>query len=183
MLFQIVKDLIKRPSRNEPGKSSLEILETAQRYFRTGEIRLAIPSFRRYLEANPFDVGALNDLGCCLAIVGDDAEASALFEKAFSLDDSYIPAAINHAKNLADRQLSAQAMPYLAHAKLYSPNFCATDSVLASILLSRGLTSRARAHARRAWLASFDDLRLANCYLLYTAYDDIDELELAAEHR
>lgn len=37
--------------------------------------------------------------------------------------------------------------------------------------------------AKRAWLASFDNLRLANCYLLNSAYHDIDERHLAAEHR
>lgn len=148
-----------------------------------GDFRAAIPEYRNYLKDFPHDVPALNDLGCCLANTGDDSGAAAIFEQAFSLDDTYLPVVVNHAKSIADRQQSGEALPFLRQAKVYDADFYATDAVLGSIALAMGDAELACVRSKRAWLSSFDSLRLANCYLLNCAYHDTDEGQLAAEHR
>ncbi|BAL26206.1 hypothetical protein AZKH_3922 [Azoarcus sp. KH32C] len=125
----------------------------------------------------------MNDLGCCLSNTGDDSGAAAIFDQAFALNDAYLPVVVNHAKSITDSQRSREALPYLRQAKVYDADFYASDAVLGSIALAMGDAELACRLAKRAWLASFDNLRLANCYLLNCAYHDIEEAQLAAEHR
>ncbi|NMG14908.1 hypothetical protein [Aromatoleum bremense] len=183
MLLRLVKNLFARPATSAHSSKPISTQEQAQTLFHRGDFRSAILAYRSYLEEFPHDVLALNDLGCCLANTGDDAGAAAVFDQAFSLDDAYLPVVVNHAKAIADRQMSGEALPYLRQAKVYDADFYASDAVLGAIALAMGNAELACQRAKRAWLASFDNLRLANCYLLNCAYHDIDEAQLAAEHR
>lgn len=184
MLFEVFSKIFHRSDKRATlARKKLAELEEAAKRMAAGDTHGAIFVLRKYLECDPSNVQALNDLGACLADIGDIGQASATFELAYALDDTYIPVVVNHAKLLHDRRLSAQAMPLLRQAKIYEPSFSHTDAVYAGIALMKGDVSTARRFQLRAWLANFDNLRLANCHLFYAAYDDIDERSLAAEHR
>jgi predicted O-linked N-acetylglucosamine transferase (SPINDLY family) len=150
---------------------------------RTGDIHGAIIAFRSYLKSDPYNVIALNDLGACLADTGNVQEASGVFELAYSLDDTFIPAVVNHAKLLNDRKKSVESLPFLQQAKISAPDFSHVDAVFAGLCINMGEADKARHFQLRAWLANFDNLRLANCHLFYGIYGEINEAQLAAEHR
>lgn len=158
-------------------------LENACDLMRRGDTHGAITAFRLYLESDPYNVIALNDLGACLSDTGNIQEASATFELAYSLDDTFIPAVVNHAKLLNDQKKSAESLPFLHQAKITDPDFSHVDAVFAGLCLNMGEPAKARYFQLRAWLANFDNLRLANCHLFYGIYDDVDEAMMAAEHR
>lgn len=143
----------------------------------------AIAAFRAHLKTDPYNVMALNDLGVCLSDTGNMQEASATFELAYALDDTYVPVIVNHGKLLNDRRKSSEALLFLRQAKISDPEFSHVDAVFAGLCLTLGDPARARHFQLQAWLANFDNLRLANCYLFYGTYDDIDESLMAAEHR
>lgn len=160
------------------------ILAEASKLMAQGQSREAIDKYRKYLNIDPFNVTALNDLGVCLANIGDMQEAHRFFELAYSMDDSYTPAIVNHAKFLVDQKKSSEGLPYLQNARALDPKFSHVDAVYAGLCLSnRGDVAGARHFQLQAWMANFDNLRLANCHLFYCSYDDIDERLLAAEHR
>ena len=184
MLFDVLSKLFRKsekPAAQDQAKQAN--LQNAARLMASGDTHGAILALREYLQSDPSNVQALNDLGACLADIGDMGEASATFELAYALDDTYIPVVVNHAKLLNDRRHSAQAMPFLRQAKIYEPNFSHVNAVYAGVALALGDIPRARRYQLKAWLANFDNLRHANSYLFYSSYDDLDEKTLAAEHR
>lgn len=184
MLLRLIKNCFSRPtSANVKNTENLTPLEKANLFNQQGDSRSAIAEFYKHLEAVPHDVEALNNLGCCLVNIGNEDDAGRLFELAFSLDDSFLPVVVNHARYLNDRQRSEEGLAYLRQAKTYDPESPNVDAVYGSMALLRGDAELARNYSLRAWLGSFDNLRFANCYLFYCAYNDIDESELAAEHR
>jgi predicted O-linked N-acetylglucosamine transferase (SPINDLY family) len=184
MLFDVIANLFRRPKKWTSHKEDMQArLHRAARLMASGDTHGAIKALREYLKTDPSNIQALNDLGACLADIGDTAEASAMFELAYTLDDTYIPVVVNHAKLLNDRRQSGEAMPFLRQAKIYEPNFPHVDAVYAGIALAKGDITTARQFQTRAWLFNFDNLRLANCHLFYCSYDDMSEKSLAAEHR
>ena len=184
MLFKLIKNIFApQASSVQKQDDALTCLNNAKTFQQQGDWRSAIAEYRQYLEVFPHDAPVMNDLGCCLADAGDAEEASKLFEMAFSLDDSYLPVVVNHAKHLLDRQLSQEGMVFLRQAKIHDPDSAYVDAVYAGIALATGNAKIARDYNLRAWLKSFDHLRFANCYLFQSSYDDIDEARLAAEHR
>lgn len=184
MLLKLIKGFWRqRPSVADSLNAWQDTLARANNLMQRGDNRSAITEYRKYLEVFPDNVEALNNLACCLVDIGNNEEATRYFQIAFILDDSYPPAIVNHAKQLGSHSRSEEAIAYLRQAKSYDPNFHHVDSVYAGILLARCRVPLARQYALRAWLGSFDNLRFANCYLFYCAYDDIDEAVLAAEHR
>lgn len=183
MLSQLLSRFFRRPEPKRSAASRELSLDAANGLMQRGDRHAAISEFRKYLETDPFNVEALNSLGACLADTGNTAEASATFELAYSLDDNFIPAVINHAKLLVDRRRSCDALPFLQEVKLGNPRFSHSDVVYAALCLNLGHAKKARHFQLRGWLGNFDDLRVANCYLFTTAYEEVDEAELAAEHR
>lgn len=183
MLLRIVRILFNKKNKTANGHDIHEsALDKANHFAQKGDLRSAIEQLRLHLKVEPHDVIAINNLGCHLADIGNEAEAINYFELAYSLDDAFLPGVVNHAKLLNDRQRSEESLKFLRHAKAVNPDFPHTDAVYGSLALARGDAKAARKHALNAWLASFDNLRFANCYLLYSAYADIDEQTLAAEH-
>lgn len=182
MLFKFIHRLRARfTSHSNAEKTST--FEAAVALMRRGDLHGAIVAFRAHLKTDPYNVMALNDLGVCLSDTGKIQEASATFELAYSLDDTYVPVIVNHGKLLNDRRKSSEALPFLRQAKISEPEFSHVDAVFAGLCLTLGDPARARHFQLQAWLANFDNLRLANCYLFYGTYDDIDESLMAAEHR
>lgn len=159
-----------------------QALEEISRLIRAGDKHAAVVSLRELLVEDPCCVQALNDLGACLADIGDESGARASFEQAFALDDSFLPAVVNHAKMLCDQRRSQEALPFLEHAKRSDPRFCHTDAIYAGTCLHLGRINEARHFQTRAWLANFDHLRTANGHLFYASFD-ADETTIAAEHR
>lgn len=181
MLFRLIKKIFSRPpaaTQAEPQSA----LEKGMAFQQAGDARSAIIEFRKHLESFPNDMWALNNLGCCLNDIGDHEGAGKCYERAFILDDSFLPIIINHAKYLCDAQRSEEAMEFLRQAKTSDPDFPNVDAVFGGTALAKGNPELARKHALRAWLTSFDTLRFANCYLFYCAYCDMSESQLAAEH-
>jgi predicted O-linked N-acetylglucosamine transferase (SPINDLY family) len=157
-------------------------LEEASRLMHAGNKHAAAAALRAFLVEDPLCVQALNDLGACLADIGDETGARAAFEQAFALDDSFLPAVVNHAKMLIDQRRSQEALPFLEHAKHSNPEFTHADAVYAGACLRLGRLDEARNFQIRAWLANFDYLRTANGHLFYSTFD-ADEGAIAAEHR
>jgi protein O-GlcNAc transferase len=91
---------------------------------------------------------------------------------------------VNHAKFLIEQTRGAEGLVHLQKARAADPMFAHTDAVYAGLRLNNlGDVEQARYFQLRAWLANFDNLRLANCFLFYSSYADIDERVIAAEHR
>ncbi|MDB5814912.1 MAG: hypothetical protein JWN23_2029 [Rhodocyclales bacterium] len=184
MLMRFIKSAFTRKiSHLSQSPTQLSPLQKANQFNEQGDRRSAITEYRKHLEAFPHDVPALNNLGCCLVDIGDNEGAAKLFELAFALDDSFLPVVINHAKLLNDLYRSDEGLVFLRQAKASNENFPNVNAVYAGAALQKGDTKLARQHTLKAWLTSFDTLRFANCHLFYCAYADIDEAQLAAEHR
>jgi predicted O-linked N-acetylglucosamine transferase (SPINDLY family) len=182
MLLSFLKKITGSSRRHAAAVDHAALLERAH-VLALSDNRAAITAYRDYLERVPTDLEALNGLGACLADIGDAAQAAAAFELAYSLDDTFIPAMVNHAKLLLDQDKASEAIPFLERAKICRPSFMHTDAVYAGICLKAGQTERARKFQLKSALAHFDNLRLANCYLFWTAYDDVSERLVSAEHR
>lgn len=184
MLLKFIKQLSRGSRSMSPaGVSDQALVDEGNQLVEKGDTRGAIRVFRQYLERNPYDLVVLNNLGTCLAETGDRAAAESSFELAYSLDDRFIPAMVNHAKLLVDQHRGAEALPPLRRAKISEPGFAHTDAIYAALCLSHGDAPRARAFQKRAWLATFDSVRGANSHLFWMGYDDVDEAQIAAEHR
>ncbi len=175
--------LLGAPAAGAREAADAGLLEHASQLLLAGDNRGAIQAYRDYLKTDPYNVVALNDMGACLADVGDEEQAVAAFELAYSLDDTFIPAMVNRAKLLNDRHRSDEALELLRRAKVGDPTFTHTHAVYAGVLLKRGLTTEARQWQLKAWLAHFDNVRAANSHLFWMGYDDVPEEQLAAEHR
>lgn len=180
MLAKIFKYI--RRHRDQNLIDQLNGLESINKLRLKGDNHAAITAYKDYLKSDPYNVEGLNNLGVCLSETGDDAEARVAFELAYSLDDSYIPGVVNYAKTFVDRRRSAEAVPFLRQVWSCDPGFSGVYSVYAGLCLTRGEVVKARALQLRAWLSNFDSMRNANNYLFISAYDDLDESVLAAEH-
>lgn len=163
--------------------NQLIAVEEANLLMASGDRHGAILAFRKYLESDPYNVQILNNLGVCLSDIGNNTEASSIFELAFSLDDTFLPVMVNRAKMLSDLRCSTDAMPYLRLAKISKPDQAHIDAVYADICLAMGNVDNAKYFKRRAWLTDFDNLRLVNGYLFYTSFNEENEALLAAEHQ
>lgn len=186
MLVKLIRKWIgsKGASVQSSQRDREVLLAEASALMAQGQSREAVNKYREYLKLDPSNVTALNDLGVCLANIGDLQEAHRFFELAYSMDDSYVPAVVNHAKFLVDQKKSYEGLPYLQNARALDPRFSHVDAVYAGLCLSsRGDVAGARYFQLQAWVANFDNLRLANGYLFDCAYDDLGERLLAAEHR
>ena len=158
-------------------------IKAAHQALGANDVRSAISHFRAYLESEPHDHEAINDLGYCYAKIGDTTESARLFDQAYALNSTYLPGVTNHAKILADRQRSEEALPLLLLVKAQNPDYWNTDIVMAAVRQARGEVAAACRHSRDAWFKNFDELRLANNYLFNCCYADIPESTLTAEHR
>lgn len=157
-------------------------LQLANAALLSGGVRQAISHYEAYLEQQPHDCEAINDLGYCYGVIGDNAQAASLFDRAYQLDSSFLPGLGNHAKTLADQQRSEEALGLIRLVKAQSPDSWNADSVLAGLRQGRGEIELACRHAKDAWMKSFDGLRLANCHLFNSSYLPIEEGQLTAEH-
>ena len=184
MFLKILERFFKRERPQETqGTSSATSLDTAFELMLKGEKHRAITEFRRILSIDPYNIRALNDMGACLFDIGDTPAAYAALELAYSLDDSFMPVVANHARILLDEKRSEEALPLLERAKVGDPNFSHVDAVYGPLCLSLADVPKAKHFDLRAWLGSFDNLRMANCHLFTWAFDDFDEAKLASEHR
>jgi len=168
--------------RGKAASAREEALEEVGRLMQSGDKHGAVVALRAILEEHPHCVIALNELGACLADIGDKDGAQVAFERAFLLDDTFLPAVVNHAKMLTDQRKSQEALPYLEQAKISNPEFTHVDAVYAGVCLHLGQLPEARHFQQRAWLANFDSLRLANGQLYFASFVD-SEPRIAAEHR
>jgi len=148
-----------------------------------GDPHAAIAALREYLKNIPGDVEALNYLGACLSDVGETGEAFRCFDLAYALDDTFTPVIVNYAKAMVEQRRNHDALPLLRRAWATEPYFPSLYAVYGNICLNNADVTRARTCQLRAWMGHFDNARLADGYLFESAYDDIDELTLAAEHR
>lgn len=183
MLIDSIKHFFGRNSaKPDPVEQSVSF-EFANSFNLSGDSRTAIKEFRKHLLSFPLDIDAINNLGCCLSEIGDNDAAAELFEKAFLLDDSHLQVIINYAKTLVDKQCTKACLKYLPQAKAYEPDSSFVNAVYAGMAQAQGDANTARSYALKAWLGSFDSLRMANCSLFYSSYFDTDEAKVAAEHR
>lgn len=182
MFKKLVKSLIRRDKPSDEATKNVK-QDAAVQLMTSGDLHGAVNAFREYLKIDPFNVGALNNLGACLIDLGNDGEAAQAFELAYSLDDTYIPGIVNHARMCFEKNKTKDGLAYLRQAKICAPQFTHVDTVYASYCLRMGEVARACHYQKKAWLASFDKMRYANSHLFNLAYHDIDEAILAKEHR
>lgn len=183
MLINAIKSIFTRESGQLDLAAQKISFEHANSLQQCGDHRSAISEYIVHLENFPLDVNAMNNLACCFDEIGNRAASAELFEKAFTLDDSNLEVIINYAKSWVDKQRIDECLKYLPQAKAYDPDSPHISAVYAGVALAKGDADTARKYALKAWLGYFDNLRVANCYLFYGAYTDIDEANLAAEHR
>ncbi|WP_374317899.1 hypothetical protein [Aquabacterium sp.] len=157
-------------------------LEKAEALMAEGDFRGAAEVYKGYLEEHPDHVGALNNYGAALGNMGDQAGAVAQFEKAYTLDDTYLPTLTNYAGSLADRKKSDEAERLLRQAWSCEPWFARVGLNYSAICLNRGEADRAVFFQLESWLANFDSLRHANGMMFKSAYADLPEAHLAGEH-
>ncbi len=171
--------------RHDPGtrkKQAQELLSLAEAALKRGDARDAIAHFESYLEFQPHDCTAINDLGYCYGVIGDHGQAAKLFDRVYQLGSSSLPGLSTHAKTFVDQRRSEEALALIRMVKAQSPEGWGTDSVLGSLRQGRGEVELCCRHAKDAWMKSFDGLRQANNYVFNSSYRDIDEELLTAEH-
>lgn len=173
----------RRVSKEQVLDAFSDAMECGAKCMSVGDYRGAVKNFRHALTFDPCNVGVLNDLGACLSDMGDVAGAQAAFDLAYSLDDTHMAAIVNRARMLIDLGRGEEALPLLKRAKIIAADFDHVESVYGGYCMAVGNVADAVLLQRKAWLANFEKLRYANCYLFYSSYADGDEAELAAEHR
>lgn len=181
MLLNVLKHLSKRFFKSATPKENKYLV--GKKLFENGELRSAIVAFREHLTDHPLDVAALNDLGCSLDSIGDTKSAGECFKKAITIDEAYPPLVINHAKYLVENRQIDEAYPLLRRLKAIEPDSPHLYSLLGSIAHRIGNAAEGSRQDLKAWLQSFDNLRLANCYLFHLSYSEIDEKKVAIEHK
>jgi protein O-GlcNAc transferase len=186
MLLNVLKRMTGRGAGEAAAKAQAaqaKLLEDAHVLGLRGDRREAIKAYERYLELDPSNMDALNGLGACLAEIGSSERATQVFELAHSLDDTFVPAMVNYGKLLIENNRAEEGLHLLRRARIAGPQFAHVDAVYAGLCLRVGETSLTRRYQLRAWMANFDNLRLSNCFIFWSAYDDLDEALVAAEHR
>lgn len=182
MIPFFIKKIFSRNKVKEKEINAAELLRQADELNANNDFRTAQRLYRDYLDINPHHVGALNELACCLAAIGDEKSAIEIFSKARILDDSDLAITVNYAAVLKNQWCTDQSLVLLRNARARSPAMPNIFTVYSSICQARGDAAGTRRHALNGWLGIFDNLRLANSYMFACAYDDIDERLLAAEH-
>jgi predicted O-linked N-acetylglucosamine transferase (SPINDLY family) len=181
MLLKVFKRLAAR--RRPDAETLYKELQEAHKLAAHGDRRKAIKAYERYLQSDPSNLEALNGIAACLAEIGDKVRATNVFELAYAQDDTFVPAMVNYAKLLSEDKRAEEGLKILRRAKIAGPEFTHADAVFAGLCLRIGEATKARHAQLRAWLANFDNLRLGNCFIFWSSYDDIDEALVAAEHR
>lgn len=181
-LIQRVFGTRKKSSEPDP-QAAQEMFDEAVRLSASGDKHAAIIAFRRFLGHQPDHVPALNELATCLAEVGNNAEAAELFVRAYTLDDRYLPAIVNHARVLVDRNNREDAQHFLNQAKWLAVDNNYVSTIRAAFLFGLGETAQAKLISVNAWMGSFDHHRYANWVMWNSVYQaGEDEARLAAEH-
>lgn len=184
MLFKFIKQFFSKPTHSSQKKNDLEkIISEAEKLLNSGYVRDALKKYNVALEIDKVNVIALNGAAVCYSDLGDFNQAEIYFDLAYSLDDTCLPVIVNSAKFALDKDKIQSALVSLKKSKIVNPNFTHTDAVFSGVCLKQGNSLGAREIQLHAWMANFDHLRLANCFLFYTAYCDLPEHSLAAEHR
>lgn len=183
MLKKIFTRLFSRKMLDDKEFNLQSQIDKADALRERGDLHAAMVVYRECLEHDQLNVNLINVLGACLWDIGDEQEALACFELAYSLDDMHIPAVTNYAKVLVDKKRTGEAIALLEHAVVCEPNFSNIYTIYASALFARGEGERAKELYLRGWLGSFDTLRMANGYFFPLSYVEEDQRILAAEHR
>lgn len=184
MLINFIKTIVANVSskganrKNEKKSESLGIDSAAMLADRHDAIR----RMREYLKQDPGNIGVLNNLGGRLSEIGSHEEAIQCFETAYALDDTFLPAIVNHASVLIEKCRLSEALPLLERAKLTAPKYSHIDTNYAQLAFCLGDIEIAIQYKLDAWLSNFDHLRNANGYLWFKAYGK-SEQDVAIEHR
>ena len=175
--------MLARPSVKNMDFDPDDLRTKADELNAQNDFRSAVKLYREYLAIKPYDVGAMNELACCLSATGDDQTAAKIFEQAFKLDDSNLAVSVNYASVLKNRWLTDNGLAHLRRARIHSPAHPNINAVYGALRFAVGDAVVATRHALTGWLGIFDSLRMANSYLFTVAYADIDEKALASEHK
>lgn len=182
LLSSALSGLLKRNDAEAGKREAEESIRLARAALERGDAREAVEHFECYLKFQPYDCEAINDLGYCYGVIGDNERAVRLFDRAYQLDSSCLPGLSNHAKTFVDQQRSEEALGLIRMVKAQSPDSWSADSVLGSLRQGRGEIELACSHAKNAWMKSFDGLRQANNHVFNSSYRAIEESQLTAEH-
>lgn len=181
-LIQKVLSSLKRVDLTDP-KTVREIYNEGLSLSLSGDKHAAIVAFRRFLEHHPNNVLAINELASCLDEVGNHAEAAELFLQAYALDDKFLPAIVNYARVLVDRNNRTEANRFLNKSKWLAIDNRYISIVRAAYLFGLGKTAEAKAVSLSAWMSNFEHHRHANWVMWNSMYQTGENEELlAGEH-
>ncbi|MCZ2496923.1 hypothetical protein GN316_09150 [Xylophilus sp. Kf1] len=182
-LVNLLKGIFTRLSNSKKIElKQLTLASDAAELLAAGNPRAAIDLYKKFLAIEPRNVDALNNIGVCLAETGDMQGAYRAFDLAYSLDDSNMSVVLNHARHLIDNKNIGEAMPHVIRARVTVPQYPYINAVYATTRLALGDAKGAQFFVLQAWLAQFDNLRLANSYMFSSSYADLPEKLLATEH-
>lgn len=181
MLIRLIKQLFFSDKIKKDNLKDIILLE-AENLLNSGYTRDALNKYLSVLKIDSVNIIALNCIAVCYADLGDINKAKFYFDLAYSLDDTFLPVIVNSAKFLVENNQIESALNSLKKAKIVDPSFSHTDTVFAAVCLKQGDSLRAREVQLQPWMANFDNLRLADCFLFNSAYCDLSERLLAAEH-
>lgn len=182
-LVSTLRRMLGKASEVPTQKSAaLDCLNKAYELWAKGDARAAALVYQDALELDPYNVEVMSNLGVCLASLGDEARAEELFERAYLIDDNYLPGVLNHARLFVDHRKSAEAMPFFRHVWCCEPNFASLYTIYSALCLNVGDARGAVHFQKKGWLAEFDLLRSANGYLFKLTYAESDEKYVASEH-
>ena len=86
LLSTVLRGLLDRKDSEADKRQAEQELQSANAALLSGDVRQAIGHYEAYLEQQPHDCEAINDLGYCYGVIGDNAQAARLFDRAYQLD-------------------------------------------------------------------------------------------------
>lgn len=183
MLWGMVKALFSGQKQKVAGTGVRAQLDLAGKHRDEGRWEEAVEAFELVLTADPFNSIAMNDLAACLMTLGREQEARDLFQKAALLDDTFVPALVNHAASLNETYQSKLALEFLESARELMPDAGYIDSAMARIKSNWSEVEEARGLYLSAWLKEFDDNRFSENFLFNSCSSASMSAEtLYAEH-
>ena len=118
----------------------------------------------------------------CYEETGETGLSNNDIELAYSLDDTLVTTIYQRAVVHNNSNQSTEALELFSLVKDQSEVVEGVDTQLSAICMNRGDSENGIKFQLSAWLAEFDNLRQANCYLFRCAYGNHSEEVIAQEH-
>jgi predicted O-linked N-acetylglucosamine transferase (SPINDLY family) len=156
-------------------------LEKAQLNYTKKNHQETIKYLLRFLHNDPNNDAAIHFLAIAYGDIGLTHEALKYFELAHHLSPHNYIYLASLARTLNTFNRTNDAYNALQKSYILNPSFFQIFPYLGEIAFKQAQPATAAMMQKYGWLADFDKLRNANCYLFYLSH--LDELRTAIEHR